>query len=310
MYMADFHGRELLWRKFLSAQKKHDVDVSIVSGDLSAKKCVPIIEQDDGTYKAVFKGNKWTAENEEKLEGIKKNLRKGGVYPCIKTMQEVRQIQRNPQMIEQLFRDVSAEELDRILDLVEEKNPEDTTVIVTPGNDDPEGIDEVIKEHENIVYPLGKAISFPTGHELISFEYTNPTPWNTPREVPEEQLWEMLLELRDLTSGNWSKVIANFHCPPRNTRIDLAPELDKNQKPVYRMGKPQMTNVGSKSVRKFLEEYQPYIGLHGHIHESPGHDYLKRTELFNPGSEYQQGIFKAIVLDLSEDGLENWFRIG
>ena len=120
----------------------------------------------------------------------------------------------------------------------------------------------------------------------------------------------MLEKLVDLVSVDWNKVIANFHCPPYGTRIDLAPKLDKNLKPVYFLGKPEFIHVGSKSIRKFIEKRQPLLGLHGHIHESAGYDNIKKTIVFNPGSEYQLGIFKAIIIDLSEKGIEKWFKLG
>jgi len=54
-----------------------------------------------------------------------------------------------------------------------------------------------------------------------------------------------------------------FHSPPFNTMLDQAgmdivdPDL------------PSATlNVGSKAIRNFIDEKQPYITMHGHIHES------------------------------------------
>jgi Icc-related predicted phosphoesterase len=62
-----------------------------------------------------------------------------------------------------------------------------------------------------------------------------------------------------------------------------------------------MIPVGSKAVRKAIERHQPLIGLHGHIHESPGVYKIGRTVCVNPGSEYAEGLLKAYIIEF-EDG--------
>jgi len=56
-----------------------------------------------------------------------------------------------------------------------------------------------------------------------------------------------------------------FHSPPYQTFLDQAniPATDTAQQAIFR-------NVGSKAIRIFIDEKQPYITLHGHIHESAG----------------------------------------
>jgi Icc-related predicted phosphoesterase len=65
-----------------------------------------------------------------------------------------------------------------------------------------------------------------------------------------------------------------------------------------------MENVGSTSVREAIEQYQPLLGLHGHIHESDGTEHIGRTLCVNPGSVYIQGMVNAFVIDLPEDASE------
>lgn len=54
-----------------------------------------------------------------------------------------------------------------------------------------------------------------------------------------------------------------FHSPPFNSLLDLATlrMIEPNQKPT-------MLNVGSRAIRNFIDEKQPYATMHGHIHES------------------------------------------
>jgi Icc-related predicted phosphoesterase len=288
----------------------YEIDVSILAGDLSGKVIVPIVKEADGTYTCRHEGRVDKASNEKELENITSGLRARGIYPYVSSSEEIQRLKSNPEGVEELFKRVIADEMDRLLKIGEESIPKDRTVIVTPGNDDITDLDRVIDRHKRIINPLAKLVRLPLGYEMISMEYSNPTPWNTPRECSEEQLWNKLEALVPLVSGNWRKVICNFHCPPYGTRLDLAPKLDKNLRPVYTLGNPEFANVGSKSIRRFLEKYQPLVSLHGHIHEASGIEQIGKTTAFNPGSEYTSGVFKSVVVELDEKGVANWFKIG
>jgi len=310
MYVADIHGSETVWRKWISAQAIYGIDVSILAGDLSGKVIVPVINEPDGTYTCRHEGRIEKASNEKELETITKGLRGRGVYPYLSSYEEVQRLKSSPDEVEQLFRKVIVDETDRLLKIAEDNIQADKMVIVTPGNDDITDIDRAIHRHRRIVNPLGKAVKLPLGYEMISLEYSNPTPWKTPRECSEEELWRRLEALVSLVSVDWGKVVCNFHCPPYGTRLDLAPKLDKNLRPIYTLGNPEFANVGSVSIRKFLEKHQPLVSLHGHIHEASGIEQIGKTTAFNPGSEYTSGVFKAIVIELDVNGIANWFKIG
>jgi uncharacterized protein len=57
-----------------------------------------------------------------------------------------------------------------------------------------------------------------------------------------------------------------------------------------------MVPVGSRAVRQAIEEYQPLLSLHGHIHESPGSVRIGRTVAVNPGSEYGEGVLRGALI--------------
>jgi Icc-related predicted phosphoesterase len=61
-----------------------------------------------------------------------------------------------------------------------------------------------------------------------------------------------------------------------------------------------MTPVGSTAVRSFVEETQPLLGLHGHVHEGRGAATVGRTLCINPGSEYTEGVLSAALIELGE----------
>ena len=104
--------------------------------------------------------------------------------------------------------------------------------------------------------------------------------------------------------------IFNLHCPPYNTLIDVAPELDETLKPKVSGGSGvSMVHVGSTAVRQAIEKNQPLLGIHGHIHESRGFAKIGRTLCINPGSDYGQGILRAAVINLDEKGVKSYMLI-
>jgi Icc-related predicted phosphoesterase len=158
--------------------------------------------------------------------------------------------------------------------------------IVSPGNDDPLYVDEIIDEFEcdYLVNGNSHIVNLDGGIEVISEGYSNPTPWDTPREVPENKLKEMI-KSKAAKLKNPDKAIFNIHVPPFNTPIDVAPILDSELLPVMQGGSPLMGHMGSTAVREVIEMYQSCLGLHGHIHESKGYTRIGRSTCFNPGSE-------------------------
>jgi Icc-related predicted phosphoesterase len=80
-------------------------------------------------------------------------------------------------------------------------------------------------------------------------------------EIQNSTIWEDLLTLAD--DKDLSQSIFLFHAPPYDTGLDRA-DLD-NQMFDYA---PLDVHVGSIAIRRFIEQYQPLVTLHGHVHES------------------------------------------
>ncbi|MEM2843188.1 MAG: hypothetical protein QXZ53_04845 [Candidatus Bathyarchaeia archaeon] len=140
---------------------------------------------------------------------------------------------------------------------------------------------------------------------MISTGYSNITPWKCPRDIFEEDL-ERKINAMTSQVKDMKNCIFNFHCPPYGTTLDLAPKLDETLKPIVSGGGFVMEHVGSKAVRKVIEENQPMIGLHGHIHESRGVDNIGRTLCLNAGSEYTEGILRGILIVLSDGKIKSY----
>jgi len=311
-FAVDVHGSTAVWRKWVNVVNIYKVDVLILAGDLTGKAVVPIFDKNE-TYEATVLGRKYTAKGQEELQKIKDTIENMAYYYAIMTPNEANEVSKDPKRVDNLFRSAMIERLKKWLDLLLEKvDTKNTVAIVMPGNDDEQYIDETIKSYSdrNIIYPLDKTVPLPHNLELVSHEFSNPTPWNTPREADENKLYKIVEEkIKRSDVKDYSKAIFNFHCPPFNTNLDLAPKLDKNMKIVYVGGKPMMIHVGSTSIRKLIEKYQPLLGLHGHIHESYANDKIGNSVVLNPGSEYTEGILRGFFIEFDSEGLKNYWKI-
>ncbi|MFW5878692.1 MAG: metallophosphoesterase family protein [Myxococcota bacterium] len=71
-------------------------------------------------------------------------------------------------------------------------------------------------------------------------------------------------DLEKLTGDDdLSRAIFLFHAPPYETRLDRA---DLDGKKIDHC--PLDVHIGSIAIRRFIEERQPLLSLHGHVHES------------------------------------------
>lgn len=307
MFATDLHGSETVWRKFLNTSKIYDLDALILSGDMTGKIMVPIIKRDDGKYDSHLLGRSYTL-TEDELEDYKKKVRMTSYLPYVTTPEEAKRIGEDTQYREDLFERLECEIVRLWMDLIPERVPKKCKVIISPGNDDKFAIDETIKKSPNVVFAEEDVVNLDGQHEVLCFGWSNPTPFNSPRECSEEEL-EAKLEavvkkVRDLKTA-----IFCIHVPPFDSQIDYAPLIDKDLNLVIVGGRPQQVPVGSKAVRKIIEKYQPLLGLHGHIHESPGFIKIGRTECLNPGSEYGEGIFKGYLVEIDGPKIKRLQRV-
>jgi Icc-related predicted phosphoesterase len=165
------------------------------------------------------------------------------------------------------------------------------------GNDDPPELQGMLRDSAVLTETEDRLLDIGEGVSMISFGYSNRTPWHTPRELDDDELERRLEKLAAQVSRP-ERAIFNFHVPPARTAIDKAPALDGSLKPVVKGGAVQMQSVGSEGVRRVLDRYEPMLGLHGHIHESRGAIRLGRTLAVNPGSEYGDGVLCGALLEI------------
>jgi uncharacterized protein len=308
VFASDFHGNEQVWRKFLNSAKVMKANWLIMGGDLTGKILTPIVRQPDGNYKADFLDKARVIEA-SKLEDFRREVKDNCYIPyvCDQSQFEVLK-QASQDEIEKIFANLECQTLKEWLDLIPKRVPEGTNVLIHPGNDDKFELDEVIKASPYCKFAEEQAVRLDDEHEAACLGWSNPTPWNSPRECSEDELM-VKLERTVSQVHNMKNALFCLHCPPFESQIDNAPLLNKDLTPVMEAGRPVYVPVGSKSVRAIIEKYQPLLGLHGHIHECRGWMKIGRTQCMNPGSEYTEGILSAYLIEIRGEKLKKLQRV-
>jgi Icc-related predicted phosphoesterase len=308
---SDLHAANRAYRKLLNAIKLnvYKAQVVFIAGDLTGKAIVPLLALGQGRYRASFLGQQHDIETQAELQELERAISDSGYYPYRADQAEIARLQANPALMHELFRRKMIERVGEWVALAEERiGGSGIQFYMMPGNDDDFGVDEPIASSDFVINPAGRTLQLNEYHELVSFDYANPTPWQTPREWSEEEYYRRIKEgassIRDIT-----RALFMIHVPPYDSGLDTAPELDKNLRPRVTMGDVLRIPVGSTGVRRALQELQPLLSMHGHVHEAPGRSTVGRTICFNAGSEASQGILRGFVLDLGKDKLDRAFRV-
>ncbi len=303
-FATDVHGSEICWKKFISAGKFYEVDTLILGGDMTGKAIVPIIAQGNDRYKVTLLEQETILETQEQVDQMVKAIQNRGYYPYMTTPDEVAEISGTPGRSDELFLQEVIKTLERWIEYADQKLAgSGLRCFVCPGNDDVFEIDEVIKTSKTIELAEGKVVPLDKHHELVSSGWSNPTPWDTHREEPDDALLKRLEAMMPILHDP-SSAIFSLHAPPYGSGLDEAPELTKDMRLAY--AGQSLIAVGSKAVLQVIEKYQPLLGLHGHIHEGKGTRKIKRTLCINTGSMYEQGILQGAVVDLKPNKVNSY----
>jgi Icc-related predicted phosphoesterase len=183
-------------------------------------------------------------------------------------------------------------------------------VLVILGNDDPRCEAESLEElaADGLLEHLHERSVEIAGFRIYGYACVPPTPftlkdwerWDVSRHLepgcvsPEEGFRSVPATASDVRYGTIVKDLAAlvgdaeldravmlFHAPPHETNLDRA-ALDGQM--VEHV--PLDVHVGSIAIRRFIEDRQPLVTLHGHVHESARltgswRDRIGRTHLFS-----------------------------
>jgi Icc-related predicted phosphoesterase len=293
-FATDVHGSDICWRKFLNAGTFHKADVLIMGGDMTGKAMVPIVANGIG-WELTLQDQRLTLTSEAEVVAMEKRISDRGYYPIRLSREEVDAWADDASLVDARFKAEIVHGVERWMAIADEKlRGSQIRCIVSPANDDMFEIDELIERADSAI--LGEAVAIDLeGLTMISTGWTNPTPWNTFRELPEDQLRARIDELVK-AAPDPHRAIFNFHVPPYGSNLDNAPKLDAAMN--YVSGGQALIPVGSRAVRDAILRYGPLLSLHGHIHEGRGAVKLGRTLAVNPGSTYEDGVLQAAIVDL------------
>jgi Icc-related predicted phosphoesterase len=298
LYGSDFHGSDIVYRKFIGSALQYKANVLIVGGDVTGKAMIPVIHQGSGNYHTSLFGNDLTASNADEIDKVKKSISNVGFYPIVLEKDEAAELESNTEKMSARFEQEMCQRVREWMVLAEEKLvPQKISMYFMPGNDDLASIDETISEFKHVHNPDMQHFELEGGYELVGNSNANMTPWVCARDIEEESLTQKLDELANMIQ-NPDRTVAVLHVPPYGSGLDSCPDLDENLKIITQGGQVVMKSAGSTAVKTFIEKVQPMLTLHGHIHESPGHTRNGRTLSINAGSEYAEGIMKAAIINL------------
>jgi len=251
-FVSDLHGREDRYEKLFAAIASERPDAVLIGGDLLAHA---LSRRKPGDFVGAFLRSR--------LEELRRRL--GEAYP---------------------------------------------RVLVILGNDDPrceaDGLGELAAE--GLLADLHMGRTTIATFDVFGYACVPPTPfllkdwerWDVSRHLepgcvsPEEGYRTVPADPSDVRYGTIARDLAIlageaslehavmlFHAPPHATMLDRA-ALD-GQRVDY---VPLDPHLGSIAIRRFIEERQPLVSLHGHVHESARltgawQDQIGRTHLFS-----------------------------
>lgn len=298
-FVADIHGSDVCWRKFLNAAKFYGVDTIIVGGDVTGKALVPLIERRDGRVEARIAGRVQVARTPDEVAELESRVRFNGFYAYRCTEDEYDKLAVDDEHRDEVFERIMADTLRDWLRLADERlHRTGIRALVMPGNDDGWYVDDVLTESAEVINSDGRVVDLGE-YQVIGFGPSNRTPWNTHRELDESDIAARLDALLPQVDPSKPVILAT-HVPPHGVGLDVAPKLREDLSVVIQGGEPVMTPVGSTAVRDFITKTQPVLSLHGHIHESRGVAKMGQTIAINPGSAYSTGALYGTIVTLKK----------
>jgi Icc-related predicted phosphoesterase len=299
-FATDLHGSSKCFRKFLNAGPTYGADKVILGADLGGKAIQGIVRGAGGRWRARFVGTDHDVAEGPELEALERLIEDHGYYPYRAEPGELEALQRAGRL-EGLFLELMAARLRSWMELADDRlRPKGIPIYVMLGNDDPPQLRTILEQAGWATHVEGLVVSLDEDHELISWGYSNLTPFHSHREQTEEELAgsiaAMVARLRDP-----ARAVFNFHVPPIASGLDDAPVIDENLTVQQSLGQVRFAPAGSTAVRAAIESTQPLLSLHGHIHESAAIRRIGRTIAINPGSDYATGALNGVLVTLERD---------
>jgi Icc-related predicted phosphoesterase len=299
-FASDLHGSNVCFKKFVNSAKFYNVDVLVLGGDLTGKAVIPIAEQSSGSFLAFQHGDSLVLNGKSELDDFVKRQGNIGFYPSVMSEAEYQRLRKDPEAQATLFKQLVLERVREWAQFAADKlKGTGIPLVALPGNDDFREIDDILTQAAHFDFHEMQVCEFKGGYQMLYCGGSTPTPWDTEREYTEEQFVSRFAQLLPQVT-DMSRCIFNVHVPPFGTALDACPKLDKNLQVVYEMGLPAQIHAGCQTLSDIIKEYQPLLGLHGHIHEGRAKINIGKTICINPGSVYPEGILQGALITLRQ----------
>ena len=157
----------------------------------------------------------------------------------------------------------------------------DRPILAIPGNCDQRSILKAL-DTSKAINLHGKAEMI-GNIRFIGLGGSNPTPFNTPFELSEEEIEKALEEMvcSAEKAEDCGTIVLLTHAPPHGARDELP-----------------FGHVGSKAIQKFLDRVDLIVC--GHIHEAKGLEQVGKTIVVNPG-EACKGSCALITIEETKE---------
>ena len=304
-YASDVHGSNRCFRKFLNAAKFYKAQVLVMGGDILGKAIIFLEETRPGIYVTQERGQRLELTSEADVREFEKIAADKGMY-TYRCREGERDALHASGEVESVFERLMKERLLEWITMADERLA-GTGVLcyIMGGNDDPPEVLNMLDTGRFVHNPEGAPVVLDEASEMISLGWSNPTPWNTPRECSEDELAQRIDALM-MQVKRPDALVMNLHVPPFKSGLDDAPELNADFKVQSNLGQTRFIPVGSTAVRAAIERYQPLLGLHGHIHEAHASCKIGRTVCINPGSDYSEGVLHGVLATLHKGKLRGY----
>jgi len=273
-FCTDLHGSEYTFRRTLNIAKSKKIDYLIISGGLTAKDIV-FVEEIGGMY--LVNGKKVNLKN------LTEDSLRSGKYLIINKKEVIDDIKADKSKLEKTLAEIIADQFSRWIKIADEIYRLDR-VLWSPAHGDIPQLDDILRGLGAKL--VNDSVSFIEDVQLVSLGYGSPIQ-NSYREVSDSDIYIKGKSL--LKDAEKDKVIMNFHMPPLNSKLDVIKVGFKKH------------HAGSKAVLDLINEYQPFVSLHGHVHESAGVEKIGNTTAINPGSIFQLGEPSIVLFDVYKE---------
>jgi|GEM_PF-413744 len=274
MFATDLHGSEVSFDKLVKQARKTSPDLLILGGDLFGNVIIAVERR----------GRDYFLDGEKvDLEGVQGKSKESGFYLFVGTKDEVEELKSNKSLYHKELLRMAEERVFRWTDHIsKELDNRKVKVLWNLAHTDPLELDRALNS-AGVEVMEERIVEF-RGMNIASLGLASGTEDGF-RVAPDSNLYMKGKEL--LERCERGRTLINFHMPPLNTRLDESKVGGKR------------THVGSKAVVDLIREFSPFLGLHGHVHDSFGQQRLGETLVVNPGSAHHVEALNYALINVS-----------